>query len=102
MAETGGDNREKVHLDPVVGGLTRPPMMLGVPYTYFVLELTFVMLLFVNAKSLLLLLLGVPLHAAGCVFTARDARFIDILLVRFGRCPMTRNRGFWGGTSYMP
>ena len=42
------------------------------------------------------------IHGIAYLLTVRDARFVDIILVRFGRCPYTRNRSFWGGDSYTP
>jgi type IV secretion system protein VirB3 len=93
---------EAPHIDPLVGGLTRPPMMLGIPYVLFVLEFCLVVLIFINTKNLLMFLLVIPLHGIAYLLTVRDARFVDIILVRFGRCPFTRNRSFWGGDSYSP
>ena len=87
-------------LDPLVGGLTRPPMMLGVPYVLFVLEFCLVVLIFVNTKNLLMFLLAIPIHGIAYTLTVRDNRFVDILLVRFGKCPLTLNHRFWGGDSY--
>ncbi|WQO31206.1 type IV secretion system protein VirB3 (plasmid) [Microvirga lotononidis] len=95
-------SEEAPHIDPLVGGLTRPPMMLGIPYVLFVLEFCLVVLIFINSKNLLMFLLVIPVHAIAYILTVRDARFMDIVLVRFGRCPFTRNRRFWGGDSYSP
>ena len=47
----------------MVGGLTRPPMMLGVPFTLFVLEFCVVVLIFINTKNLLMFLLLIPVHS---------------------------------------
>ena len=41
-------------------------------------------------------------HWSPVPLTVRDARFVDVILTRLGKCPMTRNRGFWGGDSYAP
>jgi type IV secretion system protein VirB3 len=85
---------EAPHIDPLVGGLTRPPMMLGIPYVLFVLEFCLVVLIFINTKNLLMFLLVIPIHGIAYLLTVRDARFVDIILVRFGRCLFTRNRSF--------
>ena len=50
----------------------------------------------------LMFLLVIPVHAIAYWLTVRDARFVDVILTRLGRCPMTRNRRFWGGDSYAP
>jgi len=93
---------EQAHLDTIVGGLTRPPMMLGIPYVLFVLEFTLVLLVFINTKNLLMFLLLIPIHGIAYWLTVKDARFVDVLVKRLARCPMTRNRQFWGGNSYAP
>ena len=89
-------------VDPVVIGLTRPPMMFGVPYVVFVLEAMFVVLVFINTKNLLMFGLFIPLHAIGYVLTVRDARFVDVIVTSLSRCPVTLNRSYWGGVSYSP
>jgi len=47
-------------------------------------------------------LLVIPIHGIAYALTVRDNRFVDIILVRFGKCPVTRNHRFWGGDSYKP
>ena len=90
------------HLDPLVGGLTRPPMMLGIPYVLFVMEIVVVALIFINTKNLLMFLLVLPVHGIAYALTVRDNWFVDVLMVRFAKCPVTRNHRFWGGDSYSP
>lgn len=93
---------EEPHLDPLVVGLTRPPNMLGVPYTMFVLECVVVVLIFLNTKNLLMFGLGIPLHGIAYALTAKDQRLIDTLQKRMSKCPRTMNYRFWGGDSYSP
>ena len=91
-----------MEVNAVVGALTRPPMMLGIPYVLFILESVIVCLIFINTKNLFTLLLAVPLHGLSYWLTIIDNRFVDILMVRLSKCPPTRNRLFWGGDSYQP
>lgn len=90
------------HLDPLVGGLTRPPMMLGVPFNLFVIEVCVIVMVMINARNLLTFLLLIPIHGAAYALTVRDNRFLDVLITRFSKCPVTRNHRFWGGDSYSP
>lgn len=90
------------HLDPLVGGLTRPPMMLGVPFNLFVVEVCVIVMIMINAKNLLVFLLLIPIHGAAYALTVRDPRFLDVAIVKFSKCPVTRNHTFWGGDSYSP
>ena len=85
-----------------MGGLTRPPMMLGIPFTLFVVEFCAVVLIFVNTKNLFLFLLLVPIHGVAYALTVRDNRFVDVIITRFSKCLLTRNHRFWGGDSYKP
>jgi type IV secretion system protein VirB3 len=93
---------EEPMLDPLVGGLTRPPMMFGIPYVLFVLEFASVVLIFINTKNLFMFLLIIPIHTIAYGLTVRDARFVDVLQTRVSKCPRTRNHRFWGGDSYSP
>ena len=92
----------KPRLDSIVGGLTRPPMMLGIPFTLFVVEFCVVVLIFINTKNLLMFLLVIPVHGIAYALTVRDNRFVDVIVTRFTKCPITRNHRFWGGDSYKP
>ncbi len=96
------DVDEEPALDPLVGGLTRPPMMFGIPYVLFVLEFASVVLVFINTKNLLMFLLIIPIHTIAYGLTVRDARFVDVIQTRASKCPRTRNHRFWGGDSYLP
>ena len=49
----------------------------------------------------LMFLLFPPIHAVAYVLTVRDNRFVDVILTRFGKCPITRNHRFWGGDSWV-
>ena len=89
-------------VDPIVIGLTRPPMMFGVPYVVFVIEAMLVLEAFLMTKNLLMFGLFIPLHAIGYVLTVRDARFVDVIVTSLSKCPATLNRAFWGGDSYSP
>ena len=93
---------QKPRLDSIVGGLTRPPMMLGIPFTLFVVEFCVVVLIFINTKNLLMFLLVIPVHGIAYALTVRDNRFVDVIVTRFSKCPITRNHRFWGGDSYKP
>ena len=96
------DDPERAQSAPLVLGLTRPRMMLGIPFELFVGEFVLILLVFLNTKNLLVFLLVFPIHAIAYVLTIRDARLVDIVRVRVGKCPPTRNRTFWGGNSYTP
>jgi type IV secretion system protein VirB3 len=88
--------------DPVFLGLTRPPMVWGVPQPLFVLNGMVSMLGFLMLDSFLPLLLGAPiLHAVAYIVCLKEVRALDLWVIRarFVRCI---NRSFWGANSYDP
>ena len=92
----------KPEIAPLVIGLTRPRMMWGVPIGLFVGELMLVVMIFLNTKNLGAFLLLLPFHAVAFMMTIRDLHMATICRVRIAKCPLTRNRHFWGGNSYQP
>ena len=68
-------------------------MMFGIPYVFFVLEFSLVVLIFVNTKNLLMFLLIIPVHTIAYGLTVRDARFVDVIQTRISKCPRTRDPG---------
>ena len=79
----------KPRLDPLVGGLTRPPMMLGVPYVLFVMEWCVIVLIFINTKNLLMFLLFAPIHGLAYALTvhkAQGSEFNTVILVLPNPC----------------
>ena len=65
--------------DPLVVGITRPLLLLGVTYSYFVIEGVLVTVLFLMGNKLGYLLMMIPLHSLGALLCRCDARFFDIL-----------------------
>ncbi|MBL6748937.1 MAG: VirB3 family type IV secretion system protein [Nevskia sp.] len=95
-------NEERTTRDPLVVGMTRPLMLLGVTYSYFVLEGMAVTVLFLMGNSLLYLLLILPLHTAGVLLCKWDPRFFDILLRVAQHARPVRNRPLYRCNLYLP
>lgn len=96
------EKEAKLHKDTLFVGLTRPTMVLGVPYLAFVAETVFFSVLFINAGSFLHLLIIVPVHGVLYLIGANDPGVFDSLLAwikTYGRC---RNMRFWGAASFSP
>src|SRR4051794_7361041 len=90
--------------DPLFVGATRPPMRWGVTYAALLFNLVFTMEVFLLTKSLLALLLAMPIHGLFALLCARDARFFDLVLIG-GRTRMPsllRNGRLWRASSYSP
>ncbi len=93
---------EAVEIDPVFLAMTRPPMFMGVTYTFFVLNGTITTMVFLAANNLLAFLAGIPVHFIGYLLCLKDPRIFDVWRVRLLKTPITRNRRFWNANSYRP
>lgn len=93
---------EPVAVDPVFLGMTRPPMVWGVPYGSFVFNFLFTTAAFVIQGSLLMFLVAIPIHAVAYLLALKDPRIFDLILVRARARKACPNRSFWGAVSYSP
>lgn len=88
--------------DPLVVGMTRPLLVLGVTYSYFIVEGMAVTVLFLMGNSLAYLLLILPLHAAGALLCKWEPRFFDILLRTAQNARPVPNRPRYRCNVYVP
>jgi type IV secretion system protein VirB3 len=86
---------------PVFLALTKPPMMMGVVYDYFLISVLIVMCGFILSGNFLSLVLFLPLHLLGLILTALDPHIFNILSVR-ATLGSGKNARFWGCESYEP
>lgn len=93
---------ERVGRDPLVVGMTRPLMLFGVTYSYFVIEGMATTVLFLLGNSLAYLLAIVPLHLVGVLLCKWDAHFFDILFRAAQRARPVRNRTLYRCNVYVP
>ncbi|RLA54433.1 MAG: type VI secretion protein [Gammaproteobacteria bacterium] len=93
---------EAVEIDPVFLAMTRPPIFMGVTYTFFVINGTLTTIVFLAANNLLAFVIGIPVHMVGYLVCLKDPRIFDIWRVRLLKTPTCRNRGFWNASSYAP
>jgi len=93
---------EAVEIDAVFLAMTRPPMFMGVTYTFFVINGTATTMVFLAANNLLAFLIGIPIHTFGYLLCLKDPRIFDIWRVRLLKTPSNRNRPFWQANSYLP
>jgi len=98
---------DAAEIDPLFIGMTRPPMMLGVPLEFFALNFILfgvgmVMFLSLTGKALFFCILILPLHAIGYIATEKDPQWMRVWLVKLQKCLPTQNRGFWKTNSFKP
>ncbi|TAK77636.1 MAG: hypothetical protein EPO11_02405 [Gammaproteobacteria bacterium] len=92
---------DELHVYPLFVALTRPPMLMGVTQTFFIIN-------FVTCFSILILsknpIISIPpffmLHIVGFLGCKKDYHFFEIILGKAELyCP---NNKYWGCNSYDP
>jgi type IV secretion system protein VirB3 len=86
--------------DPLFLGLTRPPMLLGVSYTFAALNGICSLLAFVITSKFFYLLVLLPgLHMIGWFICLKEPRAIELFIARMSKCNVCRNRIYHSGTN---
>ena len=89
-----------VETDPLFLGLTRPPLLLGVSYTFAALNGIVSLLAFVITSKFFYLLILLPgIHMIGWFICLKEPRAIELLMARTSKCSICRNRMYHGGTN---
>lgn len=93
---------EKPALTPLVIGLTRPPMMWGIPLTAFYIIVGVTLIAFLVTTSFWSALIAPLTYLGLFAFCSRDIRVLDLARVVCRKTPRTPNRLFWRTNSYGP
>ena len=93
---------ETLDRDILFVALTRPQMLLGVPFGFAVANAVITTELFLIFQSFLVLLIALIVHAVGWLACLRDPRVFDLWLVKARRCPRVANHRLWRCNSYRP
>lgn len=88
--------------DPLFRALTRPQMVAGVTYPFFVLNGIVAAELFLVFKSPLALLPSLAIHVLGYAAHLRDANIMALWLTRLRRTPRVKNYRLRGANVYCP
>lgn len=88
--------------DRLFRALTRPQMVAGVTYPFFVLNGIVAAELFLISKSLFALIPSLFIHALGYAAHLRDPNVMQVLTVKLRRVPRVPNRNLWGANVYSP
>jgi type IV secretion system protein VirB3 len=92
-------NEEAPSVTPLVRALTRAPTLFGVPYMFSMFNMVVTAVVFLATKSLLTLLLVLPIHSLGYILTLRDEQIFNILRVRAAKTP-PQSKSVWNVKSY--
>ena len=91
-----------LHHTPVFRALTRPQMLAGVTFSFFIINMAVTTEAFLITRSFLALPVALVVHGAGYLASLREPRIFDLWLTRVSRCPRVRNWSRWGCNSYAP
>jgi type IV secretion system protein VirB3 len=86
--------------DVLFVGLTRPQMLLGVTYSYAVINAILTTELFLIFKSIWVLAAAVLIHLIGAAVCLRDPHIFELWLTKVRRCPRVPNYRLWRCNSY--
>ncbi len=90
----------QLNADPLFLGLTRPPLLLGVSYTFAALNGIISLLAFVITSNFFYLLVLLPgIHGVGWFICLKEPRAIELLIAKSSKCSICRNRSVHGGTN---
>lgn len=88
--------------DPLFVGLTRPPMLFGVSYTFALLNGFILMLTFVMTTDFKYLVLMFPIHGLGYYLCSKEPLFLELYKIKAEKCSRSKNRFYHGANSYDP
>ncbi len=88
--------------DRLFRALTRPQMVAGVTYPFFVLNGIVAAEFFLIFKSLFALVPSLFIHGLGYAAHLRDPNVMQVWLTRLRRVPRVPNRKLWGANVYSP
>jgi type IV secretion system protein VirB3 len=94
----------RLQSDPLFQGLTRPTMILGVSYMYFVINAAVCLIFFINMQSFkVLFIVGPVVHLIGYLICLKEPRAIELFILKIQKGYKCVNRGYHGFTnSYDP
>jgi len=93
-----------IKVDLLAVGLTRPAMRWGVPYPALMLNLMASVEALVWTKSLLWVLICIPIHGICYLVCLKDPRSFELLVLclRTKANGLVATRGYWSASSYSP
>lgn len=89
-----------IESDPLFLGLTRPPMLAGVSYTFAAINGIVSLLAFIVTEKFFYLFVLLPgLHAIGWFVCLKEPRALELFIARMSKCNVCPNRMRHGGTN---
>ena len=94
----------RLQSDPLFQGLTRPTMILGVSFMYFVLNAGLNMVAFINSQNFIFILVLAPtVHGIGYWLCLKEPRAVEMFILKMSKGFKCINKKFHGNNnSYDP
>jgi type IV secretion system protein VirB3 len=94
----------RLRSDQLFQGLTRPTMILGVSYMYFVINAAVNLIVFINMQSFMVIFFVAPaVHLIGYLICLKEPRAIELLVMKASKGLKCINRGYHrNNNSYDP
>jgi type IV secretion system protein VirB3 len=90
----------EIEVDSLFLGLTRPPMLLGVSYTFATLNLLICLMTFVLTNNFIYLLVLLPFfHGVAWLICLKEPRAIELFMAKTAKCSVCKNRFHYGGVN---
>ncbi len=90
----------RLQADPLFQGLSRPAMIFGVSFMYFVLNGGLCLLVFIQTSNFVMLLFAFPvIHCIGMLICKKEPRAVELLVLRCSKGMKCMNRRFHGNTN---
>ena len=90
----------RLRVDPLFVGLTRPPMFLGVSYSFVIFYAIFCILYFIQTADFKVVFVGAGIHLIGYLICFKEPLFVELYLVRAQKCTKCKNKLYHGANSY--
>lgn len=94
----------RLQSDPVFQGLTRPTMILGVSFYYFVFNAATNLIAFIHTSNFIFIMVAAPIvHLAGYYLCLKEPRAVEMFVLKVNKGFRCINKNFHGQrNSYDP
>ena len=89
-----------LEVDKLFKGLTRPPMLAGVSYSFVFLNFMAITAAFIMTSKLWIFPLGGVTHGIGYLICREEPLFLELIFLRMQKFNRCKNKLFHGGNSY--
>lgn len=90
----------RLQADPLFQGLTRPPMLLGVTYMFFLVNGVFSLIAFIHTSNFVIPFVVAPmLHGIAYLICMREPRAIELFVLKTNKGMKCANKRYHGYTN---